>query len=182
MMKKLFIACMVTTSLLIISIIINLILASEWRGAVADTKTLNKENKSLEAKLEASKENNESLKEIGENFVNIMFTYDNKTAPEIKNKLLREAEGKAKAKLLEKPKTGEISDIEATKTAYSSKADIKESSFSRVNETNAIISVNFDQVFTISGSGSRTEYTMKVYLEKQADQWKVIDYETNQIF
>lgn len=183
-MRKLFIFSIVSASLLVISIIGNVLLASEWREQVAEGKSLNKKVSSLEAKIEASRENNESLREIGEDFAKTMFTFDNKTAPELKNKLLRKVEGEAKAKLQEKPKAGEISQYGATKTEFKSQADIKESSFSRVNETKAIITVHFDQVLTLSSHDSRTESTMKVVLEKPAgaDQWKVYDYEMQQLY
>lgn len=179
-MRKLFITCIALSSVLFISIIINVILSLAWRGEALETKTLSKENQALEAKLEASKENNENLKLVGERFVNTMFVFDNKTAPELKDKLLKQTEGKAKEKLLVKPDEDEMSEIPDTKTAYSSKVDIKESSFSRKNETAAIITIHFDQVFTISRNETRNAFTMKVFLEKKADQWKVNDFETQQ--
>lgn len=181
-MRKLFIALLISSSLLLISIVCNVVLGVAWREQTAETYTLASENERLETKLRASKENNESLKEIGERFVNTMFTYDNKTAPGLKDELLKQTEGKAKAKLLEKPETGETSDIEVTKAKYYSEVDIKESSFSRINEAEAVVTIHFDQVLTLSGSDSRSEYTMKVYLVRTAKEWKVIDFDMQQLF
>lgn len=181
-MRKLFIGLLITSSLLLISIVCNVIFGVAWKEQTAETNTLASENERLKAKLRASKENNESLKEIGEHFVNTMFTYDNKTAPGLKDKLLKQTEGKAKDKLLEKPKTGETSEIEVTEAKYYSEVDIKESSFSRINEEEAVVTIHFDQVLTVSGTDSKSEYTMKVYLERTAKEWKVIDFDMQQLF
>lgn len=180
-MRKIFIALLITSSLLVISIVSNVVFGVAWREEVAEGKTLRKEIHSLEAKIRASYENNESLKEIGENFAATMFTYNNESAPGVKNKLLELSIGKARVKLLEEPKTGEISETGATKTEYSSEIDIKESSYSRINEKEAVITINFDQILNISGSGSRSEYVMKVYISK-AKEWKVNNFEVQQLF
>ncbi|MFD2926297.1 hypothetical protein [Halobacillus naozhouensis] len=180
-MNKKILALIITGALLIISLVFNVLLTSAVREAQSEGEHLQKEKERLESKLEASKENNEKLKVMGEKFVKTMFTFDNQTASDVKGKLLEQVKGKARSKLQEVQKTTESYEISKIEAEYSSSVKIKESYFNRIDEDSSLVTIVFDQALTVGGNKTVSQYEMKVWLEHFEGEWSVENYELQQL-
>jgi hypothetical protein len=181
MERKLFLSLLAVTLLFILTAVTSFIFYEKWSQEKKERVTLQEEVKELTGKLQASESNNKQLAKTGKGFVETMFTYDNKTAPELKNKLLKKVHGKAREKLTAKEKHAHTEGAAALKSKFASSVEIEEALYNRIDEDSAKVTIYFDQIITIEGKETKTKNQMMIDLEHYKGNWSVYDFDMKQL-
>ncbi len=171
----------VSLLLFVATSIVSVIFYENWNEEKKHRMILQEEVKQLRDRLEASESNNKKLVQHGKEFIEIMFTYDSKTAPGIQEKLLERASGQARDKLT---KSEEVHHTEGTEDIggdISSKVEILETYYNRIDEDSALVTVVFNHVLTVEGVATRTKNEAVVNLEHFEGDWSIENFEVKQL-
>ncbi|WP_242281139.1 hypothetical protein [Bacillus cereus group sp. BfR-BA-01347] len=145
---------------------------------VAQIKELKNQNQDLEERVKLLSENTqEKGQEVAKHFVETLLTYDSKDKEqEGLKKLKKMVKSEAEQKLFQTDEDAHKR-IDDSAIHYTTKANVKETYYTRSAENKADVTVEYEYVMNIEGEEKKENHSMKLKLVLEDDGWFVEDYD-----